>query len=281
MKKYIYTITIALLLLIISLTVSSCIDKSQIGTNSSALHNALPIEPTSVPAAPTDRETEAVFTDGVHKRNDAYGAMFNTKYIHTGSLTLNIEARIFNEDTADSLLDKIRGDCSSIEVRLNAQTDNITVYIVDTTITYGIFVSENIIYCTVDDVLSGRYRQDLIFAYFNGVTAPWQNTGAAEYIWGEIPDIQPLKNYYGDDEHMNTLTLFAAYFCDAFVDEETLEIAKNTAVSLTEFTLGEYGIDAFLSSSDSAEYRQKWLKYIGIDSEYTSPFDLRYIEGAT
>jgi len=206
-------------------------------------------------------------------------ATFNTKYVRTGSTTLSIEARIFDEETAISMLGRLKNDCRLIESELQVESTDIDVYIVERTLSDGIFVSGNKIYCTIEDILSERYQPDLVSLYFPGITKRWQNVGISGCIWGD-PDEDALSNYYGEEKNIKTLSLFPVYFCDAFTDADALNVAISTAASMTEYIVNEYGFDSFLDNGDCSEFRQEWLRHIGVDSGYSAPFNYNYIDCA-
>jgi len=228
----------------------------------------------------TDAIGQLPYVDGSHRRNDTYQATFDTKTIYSGVLTLHFEARIFNEETAVSLFDRVSGDCTFIGARLDVKPDAIALYIVDKNINGSMFAKGNTIYCTIADIMTGSYRQVLVSAYFSGLLEPWQTIGLVGCIWGSEPDSQAIREYYSIVENISILSMFPAYFCEAFADATMLYVAKNTAISVTEFILMEHSIDVFLGSGDSAEYRQDWLSHMDIDAEYKAPFDLSYLDGA-
>ncbi|HWS29344.1 MAG TPA: hypothetical protein VN512_04435 [Clostridia bacterium] len=128
------------------------------------------------------------------------------------------------------------------------------------------------IYCSAEDVESGAYREALTCASYDFTPQEhwWKTKSLAAYLFGRTADEEALRAYYTQSEDMDILSLFPAYFTDAFASEEELYLANDTALSLTAYTVGKYGIDEFFQGS--SDYRQEWLTTLGVNREYLDPY---------
>lgn len=131
-----------------------------------------------------------------------------------------------------------------------------------------------------DEMESGAYRTALVSAAL-GITEPWKARGAAAYIFGWETDTAALREYYSDSDHLDTLSLFGAYFAPGIVDAQTVTIARDTAAALAESMIEKDGAEKFLSAPPFDDsYRQVWLTSLDVQQTYKLLYDLSAFEGA-
>lgn len=223
----------------------------------------------------------ASFEPGEHPRDDNYAAVFKTYHTENDAFSLDIERGIYAEDVAADLYSVVRADLLEI-----ADTFELLVqpelFVVQVTATGRIVATGNQIFCTASEVESGEYRRALVAAAL-GLTEPWKIEGAATLVFDTgagRPDDAKLRAYYSDSQNLDTLSLFGAYFYEKIADQATIDIAKETARSLTKFIIDQHGADAFVASSFSDGYRQEWLHAIGVDEAFALDQNYSYLEGA-
>ncbi|MCE5236264.1 MAG: hypothetical protein ABFC62_02560 [Clostridiaceae bacterium] len=217
-----------------------------------------------------------VFTfGGTHKAVKAYSQAFSFNTASNEACTLNIETRVFSEERAARLWEIVTGDLGAIAARIPLKQVVPEVYVVQKTL-HG--MAERIgyfVYCTPEDVENGAYREMLISVAlgFDPYKCWWKTKGLIAYAFGETMDEAALHAYYGraDEERMQVLSLFPAYFTEGFASGQELSVARATARSLTAYILGKYGTEAFFQEGDR-DYRQEWLKELGVDRVYTDPY---------
>ncbi|MCE5235511.1 MAG: hypothetical protein LLF87_05595 [Eubacteriales bacterium] len=205
-----------------------------------------------------------------HASTMGYRSYFETFTVAVGSCTLAIQNKVFNDDLGFTLWEKVAKDLSAVSLVSPAEFSEFTVYVVDKTLAGCIQVINGSVYCTPEDITSGAYREALVRLAM-GFSEPWKGVGLAGYIFGEALDEAFLRSYYSEAEDLDALSLFAAYFIDAFATEEELNIAKQTAVSLTTYIIENYGIEQFLAENGQS-HKQGWLTALGVEREYADPY---------
>ena len=216
-----------------------------------------------------DQNTTA-FTESNHPRSESYNATFDTMCKTEGNLTVHIAEEVYEEKNADKVFQQIKEDYDKV-IKVTGQKENpVTVYIVSKTIVGKVYCTENEIYCTTSDLETEDFRKYLVKETLN-VTDMWQCIGLRDFIFenkSKTLDIDELKKYYSNSEHINTLSMFPAYFIEEFADEDTRKVANTTADLLTQCIIKEKGIEEYLNNGNSREYRSQWMKSIGIDEKY-------------
>lgn len=212
------------------------------------------------------------FQESSHPRDDQYAAEFPTQYKKEGNLSLHIEARIYNDEIATSMFDRIKADYKQIKELGKGIEEPVTFYIVDQTITGKPQVIDREIFCTYNDIKSGEYRRAFTAASFN-LKSYWKSVGLDWYIFDSIEgkdviDKEVLKSFYEDETNGKVLSLIPAYFLDTFSDAATISMAKDTACLLTSYIIDQHDIKFYLGGEKANQNRQGWLEDIGV----TSPF---------
>lgn len=220
-----------------------------------------------------------VFSKTEFERTE-YGVL-TTYSVRHGPIELHIEDKLYSsQEQARFMLDQIENDYQMLEDAFHLKK-KITIYVIaDDYILgkeHGVYKSDRV-YCNADIIESGEYRQFLTSAYID-VTDPWKEYGAYQYVFGDPVEEEDFISYYGDENNLLNLTLFAAYFKSEFADAQTIDIAQRTAASLSRFILEKHGLNRFKKTGPT-EYRQEWLDSKKINQEYAIPVDLSWLEGA-
>lgn len=210
-------------------------------------------------------KTPVAFAEGSHPRDDVYAATFKTQYATEGSVTLHVASAIFTEEAARQTLAAVQADYAKIS-KLLGGAQPVTVYAVEQTIAGVPQVMGSQVFCTLDDIAGGQYRDSLARAAL-GSPFPWQGIGVSRLAFEGAPDTEALKAYYGDEANLNTLSMFAPYFMAEFADADTVAIARDTAAAVAAFAIGK-DAKGFAASGSSAEIRQQWIASIGASAVY-------------
>lgn len=220
-----------------------------------------------------------IFSKTEYEHTD-YGIL-TTYTVKRGSIELHIEEKLYSsQEQAEFMLDQIEKDYQTLEDIFHLKT-KITVYVIaDAYILgkeHGVYINDRV-YCNAGIIVSGEYRQFLTAAYID-VTDPWKEYGAYRYAFHKSVEEDELLSYYGDENNLLNLTLFAAYFKSEFAEAQTIDIAQRTAASLSRFIIEKYGLNSF-KKAELTEYRQEWLDSKGIKQNFAVPFELSWLDGA-
>ncbi|MFA5449664.1 MAG: hypothetical protein WC292_04425 [Clostridia bacterium] len=220
------------------------------------------------------------FYNDEHIKNINYNFSFDTHLLIDERFDLHFEDKIFNEALALSTYKELQNDYDALNNVFNLDT-NLYIYVVEDTKKEQAFYAKNSLYCTIDDIKSLAYQSVLTKAYLNKYEL-WKQHGAYHYIFGESKDNNDiLTTYYNEESNLLTLSLFSAFFNDAFADASTIETAYLTAESYTKYLIDTHGGDSFLSCGLSGGNRQDWLNNIGVSLIYDMPYNISWLNNAT
>lgn len=122
-------------------------------------------------------------------------------------------------------------------------------------------------FCSVEHIKAREYQPYLVQASLL-IKNMWQSVGLANYLFQEkdeqINSVEELVNYYNKEENITTLSLLPSYFIEAFADENTIQIARQTSYLLTEYIIDTYGMEKFVLTDNLGQYRKKWLESLGV-----------------
>lgn len=217
---------------------------------------------------------------------DGYGNVA-ANLIRRGNISLYTEQDLaFTQETEKQLFDHLENEYQLLDADLGIKTDIMVVVISDKYVLSefgGSVYNNGLVICNSDAFENDGYLPSLAGAYLN-TTEIWKQVAAAEYFFGDQEhhdnDMPALKEYYEDAGNHMTLSLFQGYFSQAFASEETIDIAKKTAVSLGKYIIDNYSADALVRAS-LTDYRREWMAESGIESEFALPYDLSWLDGAT
>jgi hypothetical protein len=203
---------------------------------------------------------------------------FATHRLTTAQFDLNIQNSLYDEEAGLELYEQILADYGALSTLLEAD-QFLEINIVEDELMGEILQDGTSIYCTANDVQNGAYRNALVGAY-TGFSQLWKLAGVTSAAFGEEVDLDALREYYSDEANLDTLSLFPAYFMGDFAGHDLLSFAQDTATSITEFILAEYGPGALYQPITQAQYRQEWLDSIGLAIAYQPNYDLTFLEEA-
>lgn len=211
---------------------------------------------------------EIIFNEGNHNRETGYEAAFKTQYAELDNLTVHIATRIFSEDTAVTVVEQVEKDYQKLEKATKENVKEVTVYVVEATLSGRPQMVNNAVFCTMSDIESGEYRECLTGAFF-GAESYWKIVGLNASIFADteeaVPADEALQKFYQNDVHYPVLSMLPLYFSEDFAEADTVQNARRTACALTEYMVAELGVEEFLKTEELAEYRQKWLEELGLD----------------
>ena len=215
-------------------------------------------------------ESKAVFAADSHPWSIAYRDYFLTQTARQGDLVFSIEESVFAPEQASDLLARVAEDMRVIAATVPVESKPYTVYVVETPLHGMIQQVGDAVYCTANDILSGAYRAELI-AVMTELPAYWKCVGLSGVLFDSSIDTAALRTYYEQADSLEILSLFPAYFHTVFASEGDMLVARNTAVSLTDYMINQYGMETFLQT-DRPEDQQDWLTLLGVGCNYSDPY---------
>ena len=197
-------------------------------------------------------------------------------------LTLHMADAIYEEGLLRDYAKALWRDLNVLEKATGAAPEELTVYLVISTINgYPVNAGAKI-FCTLSDFESGAYRETLCGAVY-GLTIPWQTVGLTAYAFGGPDDVEAgndvsggqetidLASYYADESHVLTATCSVLHLSPLISDEETVNAARETARGLTAFLIEQEGFDSFLQTKNAAEKIPKWQESLGMKEPLQLP----------
>lgn len=210
---------------------------------------------------------ERLFSQGqTHKSHLDYRQYFETMSVQIGECTLSIAKDAYSEEMAAQLYAQVASDEAALAALAPLRPH--TVYVVKKPLA-GMQRIDNAIYCSAAQVLDGSYRLWLAEAALD--TERWKSVGLAGYAFGRKVDAEALRTWYADDANDDMISLFPAYFVEAFATHEELHMAEQTAVALFSYIAEHEGVGTALAA-DVSGYVQAWLASIGVERAYSDPY---------
>ena len=211
-----------------------------------------------------------------HKSHLDFRQYFETMTAQFNTCTISFQKQIYDENQAAKVYAAISQDIAELAALQELQPH--TVYVVEK-LPAGLQRIDNMIYCTSAQMMDGSYRPWLAAAAL-GVEEHWRAVGLAAYAFQTEVDLLALQTWYAQEKHGDMLSLFPAYFVDAFASPEEKRMAEQTAAALIEYMIRKDGIQAGLADEVSV-YVQPWLTSLGIERSYADPYqglldDYRY-----
>ena len=218
----------------------------------------------------------AVFQEGNHDREAGYEAVFKTRCAERQGLTVHVKNNIFQEEEAVALFDRISGDYETIRKTTEGAQGEVTVYIVENTLSGIPQTIENKVFCTLSDVESGAYRECLTGACFRAESI-WKRIGLAALFFDEgkngEEEKEALREFYKQPEHYSVLSMHPIYFTEAYAKDGLVQTARMTAYALTKYMTNEIGLEAFIKEGELTEYYRGWLEELGLEVSGELPDD--------
>ena len=218
----------------------------------------------------------AVFQEGNHDREAGYEAVFKTRCAERQGLTVHVKNNIFQEEEAVALFDRISGDYETIRKTTEGAQGEVTVYIVENTLSGIPQTIENKVFCTLSDVESGAYRECLTGACFRAESI-WKRIGLAALFFDEgkngEEEKEALREFYKQPEHYSVLSMHPIYFTEAYAKDGLVQTACATAYALTKYMTDEIGLEEFIKAEELTEYCRGWLEELGLEVSGELPDD--------
>lgn len=210
-------------------------------------------------------EKEPVIQEGKHEWEAAYPAFFRTYYLAEEEFEIHMEQDIFAIEELRELKKQIQEDRKKVSEVLPGKSLNLQLFVVEKTVTGAPVLTENVVFCTAEDILDGRYREVMLGASA-GIEELWKQKGLQYVIFGneEPIDTDVLKQFYEEPENSFVLTLMPLFFDREFSEERVVQMAELTAAAFSEYLIETYGTDFFLEYANAAEIQTEWLNELGI-----------------
>ena len=208
---------------------------------------------------------------GIHASTIDYMDEFEVYSGMLEELSVHIEDTVYSDSLASDLCVAIENDLQALH-QIGVFLNENEIYIVESLKHSEMLFTGTRFYCTADQILSGEYRRMLVDSFTDfDYKEIWKLYGYTGYIFHEWPDDSGLAEFYSREENLDVLSLFVAYFHEDFTSDQELEIAHNTAVSLTKYVIDEFGSATFFNS-DCNSCKQAWLNSIGLEVSYDDPY---------
>ena len=195
--------------------------------------------------------------------DDVSQRTFEVNYGYYNNFGIGFEAGLFTEEEEKEQLNVLLEDLKQFISVLGSMKE-FDLYIVLTTPKHASYSEQDKVFLLKDDFLAKDYHVLLMDAY--ELKYEWSGYGLNAYVSGDKADESVLKDYYLNHDSMDCLELIPTRFIKEWNTQFELDIAKQSAVSLTKFVLEEYDIQK-LNQVDN-DIRTKWLEHIGVNKEY-------------
>lgn len=215
-------------------------------------------------------DTPSEFAEDVHPSTLTYRSYFRTRTARQGNLIFSVEEGVYQQDQATDLLARVLEDMRVISAAIPVIDKPYTIYVVKATLNGGVQQVGDAVYCTAKDINNGYYRSALI-ASVSGISAYWKTVGLSGVLFEQSIDDMMLHAYYEQVDNLDILSLFTVYFHSEFASDEEMLIVRETALSLADHIIRQYGMNTFLSE-DRPEDRQEWLHFLGVNRDYSDAY---------
>lgn len=211
----------------------------------------------NIPQTTESRAAEAGdIKEGRHYRTEQYAADFKVFTITTGYGAVHMEQKFFAEDALQDAAFQIEEDMAVIAEKTGGKLRPVELYVVGQTISGQPQNSEGHVYCTMQDISSGAYRQALVTEVY-GLTMLWQSVGLSRFIFEEPTDIASLLKDCAETDH-HIFSLFPAYFVHAFCDADTIQLVQKLSQSVTESFLQNNSLEEYICLETAEPAVQLW-----------------------
>lgn len=209
-----------------------------------------------------------------HTYTTDFRLYFDTMTAQTGRCTISIQKQIFTEELAADIVSTVSADMDKLQMLLGGEASALgecILYVVDKT-PKGIQFFDGRLYCTGEDVLSGKYLAGLTIVLLPGHEI-WKSVGLAELVQGRDVDTTALTKELAVLDDLDILSLFAAYFHPDFATEAERQTATKLSVLLCDLVLHQDGAGASaLVNTPCYAQRQALLDDLGVARTYADPY---------
>lgn len=194
--------------------------------------------------------------EGRHYRTEQYAADFKVFTVTTGYGAVHIAQEIFDEKALHDVLLQIEDDLAAITEKTGDILQTIELYLVEQTISGQPQSGGGYVYCTMEDIGCGTYRQALVKETY-GLPMLWQSVGLSRFVFGEPVDGASLIKECTENDPC-IFSLFPAYFMPAFCDGDTIQLAQRLAQSVTEAFLRNNTLEEYIRLETAGLAVQLW-----------------------
>ncbi|MBQ5951962.1 MAG: hypothetical protein IJL66_07440 [Lachnospiraceae bacterium] len=264
-RRFAYLLRLLSLTLAAAMVLSSCGPAPPGNTDRTPQTTAAPSsqEPETDTPAPTEASAQdAPISEGRHDREEGYMAAFTTHRLTLGALTVHMEDRIYDEALLRACAGTLREKLAAAESFAKEPALPVTVFLVKDSADGLPFLLGPQVFCTPDDADTGEALPAIFGAAF-GLPSAWQQYGIAQCLSGPS-DGPDLRTYYADGGHALTASCSGLHLSPVLADEETVRAARQTAGSLTAFSIERDGFSGFRDTADPAQILSAWAEKQGI-----------------
>lgn len=232
-------------------------------------------QPVAVPEqtdAPVQTQAQALLeiTEGVHKSEPGYEAIFNTHAIETEDLTVHMMNKVYDEAKLRTMFETVRDALDRAEAYTSKSPMPVTVYAVrrygqDRPVSVG-----GSVFCTPEDIENGSFRGALLGAAY-GLSVDWQREGLSDVVFSGEPDESGLKEFFDDPANELAASLSPLFMDAVLAGEETVVNVKKAAASLAAYAVASKGFDEFCASPDTAALLPDWMEHLGVSNAIELP----------
>lgn len=140
--------------------------------------------------------------EGRHYRTEQYAADFKVFTVTTGYGAVHMAQEIFDEKELQDAVLQIEEDLTSISEKTGGTFRPVELYLVEQTISGQPQSGAGCVYCTMEDIASGAYRQALVKEIY-GLTMLWQNIGLSRFVFEK-----PIDESFPDGLYRNRAVYF-------------------------------------------------------------------------
>ena len=204
---------------------------------------------------------------------------FETVLLQSDRTDMYVKLSEYSEPGCEELFQQICNDIDLITSKTGCTGKRVVLCMADSA-TVNYYAVESVeLYCTSQQIVNGDYRCRLLEEMYD-LHDYGTLTGLCSYLFTDDREKEAvnLADYYADPAHLPVLSLFAAYFNEAFADDETVTAAEETARQFVGYILDTYGMERVLSCGFSEEDRTEWLRSIGVSETYHNVYETDFLE---
>ncbi len=211
---------------------------------------------------------ESVPAEGVEKVTEfSYDFSYTMKAY--GRVRLGIEKGTEAESARAEIAASLEGDYDAL-CDVFGSGAIVTLYVLDDARAHALpeaFFSDGKLYCKAS-ALAGEGFLTYFSAAFLGKTQPWKAIAARAAAFGPTSDVSDGE--LGDhlSEEPQTLSLFAAYYCEAFASAEQMRYAVAAAEKFGAFLMDRRG-SRVLFRTEKAGDREDFAASLGVEVSFT------------
>ena len=195
-------------------------------------------------------------TEGRHYRTEQYAADSKVLTVTTGYGAVHMAQEIFDETALQDAVLQIEDDLAVIAEKAGDTLCPVELYLVEQTISGQPQNGAGHVYCTLQDISSGTYRQALVTEAY-GLTMLWQSVGLSRFIFEEPTDAASLLKDCTETDPC-IFSLFPAYFMHSFCDADTMHLAQELSRSVTESFLQTNTLEEYIRLETAEPAVQLW-----------------------